>query len=596
MKLLPPAALVCAIASSASAQTLVRTVIGATGTHFGAAVVPCGDRNGDGYEDVLVGAPAYNSGKGIVYCISGYVLAHGNTTNATLWSVEAGSAQGAGYAFGTSIAMLPDMNGDGVTDFAVGAPGIDYAPSGTDSGAIYLINGASHFQHSVIWGNGAGQRFGSCMSAVGDVTGDGKFELAVGAPGLYGFVAGSVSILDGAGLVSSVFSNTIASQISVGSSSGEAGFGTSVASGFDFDGDGVNDVAVGSPFGLGMTALDSGAIKIIHALTPGGAPVSYFAAYRTWVAGEHLGFSLDARDDYDGDGVVDLVAGAPDSPSPGGQPNGRAVVLSGARFHAGDPTPELYVLNPAASGAHYGYAVRACGDLNGDGVGDIMVGAPDYNALPLGIDKGFVWMHSGATGMLMASLVGAAHEHLGDALGGLLDDYDGDGFPEFVIGGSLGDAPTTDCGTIKCYRLFPSPPSTYCTAKVNSLGCTPYMSFNGAPSLTSPTPFNLFAFQVLNQRNGVLFYSDRPNGSPFQGGVLCVKPPTRRTPSQNSGGSPSGSDCTGVFTLDFNAYLQSGADSSLSAGTEVFCQYWSRDSGSASTTNLSNAMRFLIAP
>jgi hypothetical protein len=83
---------------------------------------------------------------------------------------------------------------------------------------------------------------------------------------------------------------------------------------------------------------------------------------------------------------------------------------------------------------------------------------------------------------------------------------------------------------------------------------------------------------------------------PFQGGTLCVKQPTHRTPIQNSGGSATGSDCTGYFNMDFNALIQSGIDPNLVAGAEVFCQYWSRDSASPSTTSLSNGLRFLVAP
>jgi hypothetical protein len=77
---------------------------------------------------------------------------------------------------------------------------------------------------------------------------------------------------------------------------------------------------------------------------------------------------------------------------------------------------------------------------------------------------------------------------------------------------------------------------------------------------------------------------------------LCVKSPIRRTASQNSGGSASGSDCTGAFSFNFNARIQSGVDPTLVVGSEVFCQYWSRDTASPSTTSLSNALRFVIDP
>jgi hypothetical protein len=75
---------------------------------------------------------------------------------------------------------------------------------------------------------------------------------------------------------------------------------------------------------------------------------------------------------------------------------------------------------------------------------------------------------------------------------------------------------------------------------------------------------------------------------------MCIVSPTTRTPVQSSGGSPSGDDCTGVLTLDFNARIQSGIDPRLVAGEEVFAQYWSRDPADASTTNLTDALAFFV--
>jgi hypothetical protein len=72
--------------------------------------------------------------------------------------------------------------------------------------------------------------------------------------------------------------------------------------------------------------------------------------------------------------------------------------------------------------------------------------------------------------------------------------------------------------------------------------------------------------------------------------------PVVRTLVQSSGGATSGNDCSGTFSFDFNARIQSGIDPSLVTGREVFAQYWSRDPASPSTTSLSNALRFVINP
>jgi Tol biopolymer transport system component len=136
--------------------------------------------------------------------------------------------------------------------------------------------------------------------------------------------------------------------------------------------------------------------------------------------------------------------------------------------------------------------------------------------------------------------------------------------------------------------------SPYCTSKVNSQGCIPWMSISGAPSARLAQPFLLGAAQVLNLTVGVLIYSTGAQALPFQQGTLCVGPQVTRTPGQASGGSSGAPDCSGSFQLDMNAYIQSGVDATLVPGQGVFAQYWSRDPSGPATTSLSNAVVFLI--
>ena len=105
---------------------------------------------------------------------------------------------------------------------------------------------------------------------------------------------------------------------------------------------------------------------------------------------------------------------------------------------------------------------------------------------------------------------------------------------------------------------------------------------------------------VPNQVFGLLFYGQGgAAAAPFQGGTLCVAGSLTRTPGQNSLGSPPPtSDCSGAFAFDFNSWVSSGSDPSLTAGSPVFCQYWFRDPGFAppNTSALSAGLAFLVCP
>ena len=141
-------------------------------------------------------------------------------------------------------------------------------------------------------------------------------------------------------------------------------------------------------------------------------------------------------------------------------------------------------------------------------------------------------------------------------------------------------------------------PEVYCSAKANSQGCTPAMSFSGYASQTDSNPFDIAATMLLNQQNGGLVYS--LNGRtvmPFAGGTLCVEMPLVYTGMQNTGGSATGSDCTGQMTFDFNALLQ-GTGASIIVGDQVNAQYFYRDPlhVDGSGYGLTDAIEFFVLP
>jgi hypothetical protein len=137
----------------------------------------------------------------------------------------------------------------------------------------------------------------------------------------------------------------------------------------------------------------------------------------------------------------------------------------------------------------------------------------------------------------------------------------------------------------------------YCTAKVNSLGCTPAISTTGTPSASAGSGFTISASSVLNNKNGLLFYSTTgAYGVPFQGGHLCAKPPVKRTTVMNSSGNPPPNDCSGAYNYDFNARIAGGIDPNLIQGAKVWAQFWARDPGFSApgNTSLSDAVEFTI--
>jgi hypothetical protein len=151
----------------------------------------------------------------------------------------------------------------------------------------------------------------------------------------------------------------------------------------------------------------------------------------------------------------------------------------------------------------------------------------------------------------------------------------------------------TDAFVLDCVSLSVS---TYCTAKVNSQLCTPAIGSVGFASATDPVPFLVDATMVLNNKLGLLFYGYAPASTPFQGGIKCVASPVKRTPTQSSGGSPPPDDCSGTYSFDFNARIQSGVEPGLVVGVVVYCQYWYRDPPTASATGLTDALQFTILP
>ncbi|MCC7173176.1 MAG: VCBS repeat-containing protein [Planctomycetes bacterium] len=225
------------------------------------------------------------------------------------------------------------------------------------------------------------------------------------------------------------------------------------------------------------------------------------------------------------------------------------------------------------------------GDLDGDGIDDV-AWHTQFSA-----EVGTLLGNAART-LGPASAFAAPQQTLG---GVALGRFDGDGALDLAVTGS-----NVDGGLAVLHQTTPAGSTAiYCPAKQNSLACLPYVGWTGVPSASAGSGFVLSAHDVLSQKPGLFLYTTSGTKSmPFQGGTLCINAPIRRTPVQSSGGNPPPTDCSGSYSIDFNAHVALGLDPKLVAGSCVAGQFWSRDPGFAAPNNvgLTPGIRFVLQP
>lgn len=149
-------------------------------------------------------------------------------------------------------------------------------------------------------------------------------------------------------------------------------------------------------------------------------------------------------------------------------------------------------------------------------------------------------------------------------------------------------------GSVQLYRLV-GDRQVYCTAKQTSLGCLPSVGVSGTPGLGDGVPLSIDAASVPPIKNGLLFYGlNGPAASVFQGGLLCTKPPLRRTTIQTSGPGAPPDPCSGTYAFDLDAWIVSGSDPALGPGVRMNVQYWFRDPGDGFGVGLSDAAELTL--
>jgi hypothetical protein len=410
------------------------------GNLLGFSVSGAGDINGDGIDDLIIGAPGSrvdaNEYIGISYVVFGRNAAVDpfpeTVRLSRLGGLEGFALHGeaASDLSGISVSNAGDMNGDGIDDLVVGARSAD--PNGSRSGRSYVIFGSDNdlphplelstingLNGFMLDGESGNDQSGFSVSAAGDINGDGIDDLIVGAP-----LAAPNG--DGSGRSYVVFGSDsgLPNPLDLSSINGPNGLtldgeaandrsGISVSNAGDINGDGIEDLVVGAHY-AGPNSSGSGRSYVVFgssSVLPYRIDLSDINGLNGFMlegetAADQSGRSVGNAGDVNGDGIDDLIIGA-FTADPNGSASGRTYVVFGS--DSGLPNPfdlssldglNGFTLDGEAADNASGFSVAAAGDVNGDGIDDLIIGA--FGASPNGSASGSSYVVFGRGDALFA--------------------------------------------------------------------------------------------------------------------------------------------------------------------------------------------------
>ncbi|MGH2651966.1 MAG: integrin alpha, partial [Actinomycetota bacterium] len=353
---------------------------------FGITVSTAGDVNGDGLSDILVGAPdfdAFLQQEGRAYL---FLASPSGMDSGPSWS-DGGDEQFVAR-FGTSVGTAGDVNGDGFDDVVDGAS--QYDGDLFNEGGVFLFlgsdTGLAAAPASIVEGNQVAAQLGTSVGTAGDVNGDGFDDVIAGAPAWDGgeFNEGRAVVYLG-----NSFGLAENPVWSAESNQNNAGFGTTVGTAGDVNGDSFSDVIVGAPF-FNTAVADAGKAFVYHGSFAGPRTTAAWTA-ESGQAGAWFGSGVGTAGDANGDGIADVVVGAESYDLTAGGNQGRIYVYFGSE--RGLPTSPGFVAGiPDQAGGGFGSAVGTAGDVNGDGFSDILVGAPLWDNGETDEGRAFIYL------------------------------------------------------------------------------------------------------------------------------------------------------------------------------------------------------------